>query len=120
MSYVAIGLIALVALLHVWFMVLESFLWRRPYGLRTFKMDQAKADATAPLAKNQGLYNGFLAVGLAWSLVGPEPMRFPLALFFLSCVAVAGVVGGITASRSIFYVQLAPALLAIGALVLAR
>jgi putative membrane protein len=115
MHYASIALTALVAALHVWFMILESVLWRRPYGLKTFKMDQAKADATAPLALNQGLYNGFLAAGLVWSLVAPEAMRFPLGIFFLACVAVAGVVGGITASRTIFFVQLAPALLALGA-----
>ena len=120
MGTVSNVLVGLVAFLHVYFLVLEMFLWATPYGAKTFKRPLADMIAMKSLAANQGLYNGFLAAGLVWSLVGPEAMRFPLALFFLSCVAIAGVVGGITASRSIFYVQLAPALLALGALMLAR
>ncbi len=106
-------LVALVALAHVWFMVLESLLWRTPIGLKTFGMTPEQAQATAVLAANQGVYNGFLAAGLLWSLMPQAPDPVALRLFFLACVVIAGVVGAFTASRAILWVQAAPALLAI-------
>jgi putative membrane protein len=95
-------------LLHVYFMVLEMFLWDTPYGRKTFAMTQEKAAATKPLAMNQGLYNGFLAAGLAWGLL-LGPAGDPIKIFFLACVIVAGVFGAVTASRKILFVQALPA-----------
>jgi putative membrane protein len=100
--------VAIVALLHVYFMVLEMFLWDTPYGRKTFAMTQEKAAATKPLAMNQGLYNGFLAAGLAWGLL-LGPAGDPIKIFFLACVIVAGVFGAVTASRKILFVQALPA-----------
>src|SRR4051812_1964670 len=105
-------IIAIVALLHVYFMVLEMFLWDTPYGRRTFAMSAEKSAATKQLAMNQGLYNGFLAAGLAWGLA-LGPAGFAVKLFFLSCVFVAGVFGALTASRKILWVQAMPALIAL-------
>lgn len=103
----------LVALLHLWFMVLEMFLWKKPLGRRVFKLTEEKAQATKTLAANQGLYNGFLAAGLAWGLsLGADggSIRF----FFLGCVIVAGVFGAATVGRKILYVQALPAAVALG------
>jgi putative membrane protein len=102
--------IALVALLHVYFLVLEMFLWDKPAGMRTFRLTPEKAAATKMLAANQGLYNGFLAAGLAWGLL-LGPAGHDLKVFFLACVLVAGLFGAATASRRILYVQAAPAAL---------
>lgn len=103
--------VVLVALEHLWFLVLETFLWTRPIGLRTFGQTPEKARLSAALAANQGVYNGFLAAGLAWSLLHPEPhVGWQIAVFFLACVAVAGVVGAVTVSKRIFFVQALPAL----------
>src|SRR5512144_2664799 len=114
MRTIALGLVALVALLHLYFMVLEMFLWRTR-ARRIFGMSAEKADATAQLAGNQGLYNGFLAAGLMWALCsGPELL--PRATFFLLCVAVAGVYGAATVQRNILFVQTVPAALALAAL----
>lgn len=112
------ALVALVALEHVWFAVLEMVLWTKPLGLKTFGRTQAQANESATLAMNQGLYNLFLVAGLLWSLVAPQPMAHALQLFFLGCVVVAGIFGGITVSKRIAYVQAGPAALAL-ALVLA-
>lgn len=110
-------LVALIALAHLWFLVLEMFLWTKPLGLKVFRMTPEMAEATAVLAKNQGLYNGFLAAGLLWSLVlPPGAMATAIQQFFLGCVLVAGVFGGITASRAILWVQAAPAAIALAAL----
>jgi putative membrane protein len=107
--------LGLVALEHVWFLVLEMFLWTAPIGLKTFRNTPEKAQTTAVLAKNQGLYNGFLAAGLVWSLLHPTPaFAGQLQVFFLSCVVVAGVVGALTVSRRIFLVQALPALVGLG------
>jgi len=107
--------VGLVAAAHLYFFVLESFLWNTPYGRKTFKMSQEKADHTASLAKNQGLYNAFLAAGLIWALMPHEAaMAFQLKVFFLGCVVVAGIVGSITASRAILFVQALPAAIALG------
>lgn len=98
----------LVALLHLYFLVLEMFLWDKPAGLRAFDQTLEKAQATKVLAANQGLYNGFLAAGLIWGLyLGISGT--PIKVFFLCCVLVAGVFGAITASRKILYVQALPA-----------
>jgi len=117
----AAALILLVAVEHVLFLVLEMFFWTRPLGLRTFRQSLEKARASAALAANQGLYNGFLAAGLLWSLVAgsPEP-ALSLQVFFLTCVVVAAVFGAATVSRSILIVQGLPAALALLVLWLAR
>jgi putative membrane protein len=106
-------LVALVALEHLWFLVLEMFLFTRPIGLRTFKVEREFAERAAVMMKNQGLYNGFLAAGLLWSLVAPAPLQLPLQVFFLSCVVVAGAYGAATVSRSILWIQGLPALVAL-------
>jgi putative membrane protein len=103
-------LIALVAALHVWFLVLEMFLWTKPTGLRVFRQSLEKAQSSASLAANQGLYNGFLAAGLIWGLVRSDE---PTKLFFLACVVVAGAFGAYTVNKRIFFIQAAPALLAV-------
>ncbi|ACY18795.1 DUF1304 domain-containing protein [Haliangium ochraceum] len=106
----------LVAIQHLLFMVLEMFLWEHPnYGLKIFSMTPEVAASSAGLAFNQGLYNGFLAAGLLWSafLLAEPRHRFYNKLFFLLCVLVAGIVGGLTAKASILFVQGAPALLAL-------
>jgi putative membrane protein len=112
MSNVATVLVLITALLHLYFFYLESVLWTKPYGLKKFKMTPEKAQITRPLAVNQGLYNGFLAAGLIWGVIHPDPsMRHEIQLFFASCVLIAGVVGGLTASKGIFFVQAIPGLL---------
>src|SRR5262249_42541592 len=108
--------IAIVALLHVWFLVLEMFLWTTPYGRKTFAMSAEQAAATRTLAMNQGLYNGFLAAGLFWGLLVGGGAGYAIKLFFLSCVFVAGVFGALTASRKILFVQALPALVALALL----
>ena len=114
MNWIANVLVALVALLHIYFLVLEMFLWTKPLGLKTFGQSLAKATDSAVLAANQGLYNGFLAAGLIWGLVHPTPgFAFQIKMFFLLCVIVAGVYGAATVSRRILYVQAAPAAIAL-------
>jgi len=110
---VANVVVGLVALLHVYFLVLEMFLWDKPFGLKTFGNTAEKAAASKVLAMNQGLYNGFLAAGLVWGLVSGA---YGVKVFFLACVLVAGVFGGLTASRKILWVQALPALIALGLL----
>jgi putative membrane protein len=111
---IANALVALVAALHLYFLVLEMFLWTRPLGLKTFRNSIEKATEQAVLAANQGLYNGFLAAGLVWGLLqGVPAFAFQIKTFFLLCVIVAGVYGAITVSRRILYVQAAPAALAL-------
>ena len=114
MIWIANILVALVALLHAYFLVLEMFLWTRPLGLKTFRNTPEKAADSAVLAANQGLYNGFLAAGLVWGLVQGVPgFAFEIKTFFLLCVIVAGIYGAATVSRRILYVQAAPAALAL-------
>jgi putative membrane protein len=109
--------IAFVALLHGYFLVLEMFLWTKPIGLKTFGQTRAAAEASRVLAANQGLYNGFLAAGLLWGLLlGPD--GFGVKVFFLACVIIAGVYGAATASRKILFVQALPATLGLGLLLL--
>jgi putative membrane protein len=115
MKMAADVVIGIVALLHVYFTVLEMFLWDTPYGRRTFGMNAEKASATKQLAMNQGLYNGFLAAGLVWGLV-LGPAGAAIKTFFLLCVLVAGIFGAVTASRKILYVQALPALIGLGLL----
>jgi len=115
MALLAAVLTGLVALLHVGFLVLEMFLWTTPLACRALRRSPAQQAETAVLAKNQGLYNGFLAAGLAWSLVAPPGLGAPLRLYFLGCVVVAGVYGAATAGRNIFFLQALPALLALAA-----
>ena len=104
-------LIALIAILHVYILVLEMFLWDKPYGLKAFGNTLEKAQMTRVLAQNQGLYNGFLASGLFWSLLAPTGCAVAIANFFLGCVLVAGIYGGLTASKKIIYIQAVPALI---------
>lgn len=106
-------LIGLIAVLHVYILVLEMFLWDKPYGLKAFGNSLEKAQLTKVLAQNQGLYNGFLAAGLFWSLLAPATYAVALANFFLVCVLVAGIYGGLTASKKIIYIQAVPALIAL-------
>jgi putative membrane protein len=114
MILIANCLVALVAALHVYFLVLEMFLWTKPLGLKTFRNSIEKATDSAVLAANQGLYNGFLAAGLVWGLVNGIPaFAFEIKTFFLLCVIVAGVYGAATVSRRILWVQAAPAAVAL-------
>ena len=120
MIWIANALVALVALLHVYFLVLEMFLWEKPLGLKTFRNTPERARDTAVLAANQGLYNGFLAAGLFWGLIHSAPaFAFQIKVFFLLCVIVAGAYGAISVSQRILFVQAAPAALALIALWLA-
>jgi putative membrane protein len=118
MRTAALLLVALVALLHVYILVLEMFLWRTR-ARRAFGMSAEQAEATATLAANQGLYNGFLAAGLLWALASGAEL-VPRATFFLLCVAAAGLYGAATVGIRILYVQTVPAALALAALWLAR
>ena len=114
MIWIANALVALVAALHVYFLVLEMFLWTKPLGLKTFGNSQEKANDSAVLAANQGLYNGFLAAGLVWGLLAGLPaFAFEIKVFFLLCVIVAGASGAVTVSRKILFVQAAPAAIAL-------
>ena len=119
MAIVATALVLVVALIHVYIVVLEMVWWRTPRGLRSFQMDQETADRTAVLAKNQGLYNGFLVAGLLWGVLAADPIGFQVKVFFLACVIVAGIFGAATVSPRILLVQAAPAALALIAVVAA-
>ncbi len=112
MKKVATALVALVAIEHLYILVLEMFLWTKPAGLRAFNLTPEFAEQTAVLAANQGLYNGFLAAGLIWGLIRKDE-GFPLRVFFLVCIVIAGVFGAITAKPSILYVQAMPAFVAL-------
>jgi putative membrane protein len=112
---VAYVLVGLVAALHLYFLVLEMFLWTKPLGRRTFGNTPEFAEASKVLAANQGLYNGFLVAGLVWGMVA---QRYDVCVFFLACVIVAGVYGAITVSSRILVVQAVPAVLALGAVLL--
>jgi putative membrane protein len=112
MRSLAIAFVALVALLHVYFMVLEMFLWTKPAGRRAFGTTQEQAEQSKVLAMNQGLYNGFLAAGLLWGLSLGDAGR-SVVVFFLLCVIAAGVFGAITANRKILWVQALPGVVAL-------
>ena len=115
MSTAANLVIGLIALLHVWFLILEMFLWTRPSGRRAFGTTAEFAEQSKALAANQGLYNGFLATGLVWGLVSG---RTDVRVFFLVCVVVAGVYGTATVNKRILVVQAVPAALALVAVAL--
>ena len=118
MNIITTVLIILVALLHVYIMILEMVLWTGPRGQKAFALTPEFARSTKSLAANQGLYNGFLAAGLFWSVLHPDAqIAWQLALFFLACVAVAGMFGAATASRKIFFIQTVPAVIAMLAVV---
>jgi putative membrane protein len=119
MAMIANAVIALVALLHLYFLVLEMFLWDKPAGLRVFRQTPEAAAATKVLAANQGLYNGFLAAGLLWGL-SLGAAGFGAKVFFLTCVVMAGVFGAMTASRRILFVQALPAALALALVLLTQ
>ena len=106
-------LTGVVAALHLYFLVLEMFLWATPFGAKTFARSAEERKQTKVLAGNQGLYNGFLAAGLVWSLLGDASIGYPVRMFFLGCVAIAGLYGGATASKKIFFVQAFPGVLAL-------
>ncbi|MEO5902430.1 MAG: DUF1304 domain-containing protein [Gemmatimonadaceae bacterium] len=110
MTNVARIAVLLVALLHVYFLIMEMFLWTKPAGMKAFGLTPEQAQSTKVLAMNQGLYNGFLAAGLMWGINGGG---FHVLLFFLSCVIVAGIFGGLTANRKILLVQALPGLIAL-------
>jgi putative membrane protein len=112
--------VGIVALLHVFFLVLEMFLWTTPTGRRTFGLDADFAQKSRALAANQGLYNGFLAAGLIWGLIAGGSIGFQAKVFFLVCVVVAGVYGALTVNRRILYVQAVPAVVGLVLVVLAR
>jgi len=120
MQTLLVVFVSLVALEHLYFLYLEMFLWTKDKGLKTFGNTPEQAAMTKTLAANQGLYNGFLAAGLIWSLFHPDAqMAVQIQLFFLVCIIVAAVYGGITAKRSILYIQGAPALIALIVLLVA-
>lgn len=119
MSTIANIVVGLVALIHVYILVLEMFLWDKPAGLRAFGQTREAAAASKVLAANQGLYNGFLAAGLVWGLsLGAAGTA--VKLFFLGCVLVAGLYGALTASRKILFVQAVPAAIGIVLVLLSR
>jgi putative membrane protein len=120
MTTIATLLTALVALIHVYIVVLEMALWDTPRGRAAFGTSRELAAQTKVLAANQGLYNGFLVAGLVLALLGPEDHRLAFAVFTLSCVIVAGLFGAVTASRRILWVQALPAALALAAQLLAH
>jgi putative membrane protein len=119
MTLVATVLTGFVALLHIYFLVLEMFLWTKPAGRRVFRTTPEFAEASKVLAANQGLYNGFLAAGLLWSIyLGPD--GFAVRMFFLACVVVAGVYGAATVGKNVLFVQALPAAIAMALTVVAR
>jgi putative membrane protein len=113
MKVVAEILVGLIALIHVYILVLEMFLWKGARARAAFGTTKEFAEASAPLAANQGLYNGFLAAGLVWGLIAGNPVGFAFQAFFLGCVIVAGIYGAITANRRILFVQVVPGALAL-------
>ncbi len=117
MQILAVVLVIVVAALHLGFLVLEMFFWDHPFGRKTFRMTPEFSRASAVLASNQGLYNGFLAAGLIWGLASGQ---VNVIVFFLICVWVAGLYGGFTVGRRILYIQALPALLALMAVYLSR
>lgn len=114
MAIIAMILVGLVALEHLYILVLEMFLWTTPRAMKSFGMTKENAQITKSLAANQGLYNGFLAAGLVWGLVHPDAsIGRSIEIFFLACVLVAAVFGGATAKKSILLVQGLPAIVAL-------
>lgn len=120
MQLLATICVALVAIVHLYILVLEMFLWTRPAGRRAFGLSEDFARQTRVLAANQGLYNGFLAAGLLFGLYLGDAQGFLFKVFFLACVVVAGVYGAATASRKILFIQALPAALALALVLLSR
>ena len=117
MNIIANIVIAIVAILHIGFLILEMFLWTKPFGLKTFNMTKEVAASSAALAANQGLYNGFLAAGLFWGIFsGMDSVK----IFLLVCVLIAGIYGRLTAKRSILYMQALPGLIGLILVFLSR
>jgi len=113
MKTLQIFLIALVAFLHFYFLVLEMFYWTKPKGIKAFGLTEEFAKQTQVLAANQGLYNGFLAIGLVWSILN-QNFSYQIAIFFLSCVIIAGIYGAYSTKKiKLFYIQSIPAILAL-------
>jgi putative membrane protein len=113
MDVLQVFFVALVAFLHIYFMILEMFYWTKPKGLKAFGMTKELAEQSKTLAANQGLYNGFLAAGLIWSLINKN-FSDQIALFFLSCVVIAGIYGAYSTKKiKLFYMQSIPAIIAI-------
>ena len=111
MHFLAQVAVAIVAFLHIYFMILEMFLWTKPQGLAAFGLTPEKAEDSKVLAKNQGLYNGFLGAGLLWGqFLRPD---FHVVIFFLVCVIIAGLYGAATAGRKILYFQALPGIIAL-------
>lgn len=115
MAYISDFIVLLVAILHFWILILEMFLWTKPIGLKIFRQSLNQAISTKVLGANQGLYNGFLSAGLFWSLLHPSLIvSYQLKIYFLSCVAIAGIYGAITLkNKRVFLIQGGPPLLAI-------
>ena len=120
MNVVANILVGLVALIHVYIVVLEMFLWTSPRARAAFGNTEEFAKESATLAANQGLYNGFLAAALVWGLIATDPTGFQFKVYGLACVIVAGLYGAATASKRILFVQVVPGTLALIAVLLAR
>lgn len=123
LEFISHGIVLLVALLHLYFLILEMFLWTKPYGLKVFNQNEAEAIGRASLAANQGLYNGFLSMGLISSFFFKNAdIAFAFQLFFLGCVLLAGIYGAMTAGpkvgSKILYIQALPALIGILSLIL--
>ena len=119
MTTAANALIVVVALLHLYFLVLEMFLWTKPSGMSAFRTTREFAEQSKTLAANQGLYNGFLSAGLLWGLsLGDD--GYSIKLFFLGCIVIAGAYGAATVNRSILFIQALPAAIAIALLVAGR
>ncbi len=120
MTLVAQILVGIVAALHLGFLVLEMFLWNTPRGRATFGTTPGFATASATLAANQGLHNGFLSAGLVWSLIAADPVGFQAKVFLLICVIIAGLYGAKTVSSRILFIQAVPAALALAAVLFSR
>ena len=110
-------LIGIVAFLHIYFLVLEIFLWDKPFGRKIFGLTIEFAKQSKALAANQGLYNGFLAAGLIWGIMLGEA-GFQIKIFFLVCVLIAGIFGGLTVGKKILFIQALPAAIALALLML--
>ena len=113
MKYLQVFVVALVAFEHIYFMILEMFYWDKPKGLRVFGLKLEEAKISKTLAKNQGLYNGFLAAGLIWAVFNKRNFE-EISLFFLVCVTIAGIYGAYTTKKTkLFYVQAVPAIVGV-------
>ncbi|MEV6333763.1 DUF1304 domain-containing protein [Nocardia vinacea] len=119
MRVVAEVLVGLVALLHIYILVMEMFLWTTPRVRASFGSTAEFAQQTKVLAANQGLYNGFLAAGLIWGIIASDPVGFAAMIFFTACVVVAGIYGAATANRRILFVQALPGAIALAAVLIA-